>query len=266
MRAKQILAACVLLAMLAIYGLGGWQATLRQPPNHNAINSGEKSSTQASNEIARPQGTDERIASYTGWLAVFTCALVVISGCQIYFLTRADKTARISADAAKDAAEAMRRSVTVSADTAKRQLRAYVNVATASVYDPADPERRKVAIEIKNFGHTPAHKNIIWVSVTVREYPLEKDTLQKELPGNVRSASESLPAGRTSVIEVSVPPQSGWAEARIREGTGAIYASGQITYTDVFGDDQVTKFRLCCWGEGFPRGRMTADAEGNTAT
>lgn len=51
--------------------------------------------------------TEARIADYTGWLAIFTCALVLVSGLQIYFLIRADKTARISADAAKESSDAI---------------------------------------------------------------------------------------------------------------------------------------------------------------
>jgi hypothetical protein len=50
--------------------------------------------------------TDEKLADYTWWLAVLTAALVIVSAGQGYFLLRSDRTARISADAAKKSAEA----------------------------------------------------------------------------------------------------------------------------------------------------------------
>lgn len=49
---------------------------------------------------------EERLAEYTGWLAVLTVALVLASVVQGFFLLRADKTARITALAAKRSADA----------------------------------------------------------------------------------------------------------------------------------------------------------------
>jgi hypothetical protein len=46
------------------------------------------------------------VAAFTGTLAIFTFALVVISAVQIYYLNRSDKTARLTAEAALKAAEA----------------------------------------------------------------------------------------------------------------------------------------------------------------
>jgi hypothetical protein len=51
--------------------------------------------------VAAPELAEDRIADYTWWLSAFTLALVVISVSQIFFLTRADKTARTAAEAAK---------------------------------------------------------------------------------------------------------------------------------------------------------------------
>ncbi|WP_220092285.1 hypothetical protein, partial [Aerococcus loyolae] len=49
---------------------------------------------------------DERIADYTLWLERLTGVLAVVAVVQVYFLIRSDKTARISADAAKVVADA----------------------------------------------------------------------------------------------------------------------------------------------------------------
>jgi hypothetical protein len=50
--------------------------------------------------------TADPVAAFTGVLAIFTFVLAVVSIVQIYFLTKADRTARISSDAAKIAADA----------------------------------------------------------------------------------------------------------------------------------------------------------------
>src|ERR1700719_4185712 len=55
--------------------------------------------------------TNQRLAEYTWWLAAFTAGLAIVGSAQIAFLFRADKTARISADAAQAAAQATRDTV-----------------------------------------------------------------------------------------------------------------------------------------------------------
>jgi hypothetical protein len=47
---------------------------------------------------------EDPVAFYTFVLSIFTALLAIVSATQIYFLTRADKTARITAEAAKKSA------------------------------------------------------------------------------------------------------------------------------------------------------------------
>jgi hypothetical protein len=54
---------------------------------------------------------DDPVAIFTAVLATFTMILAGVSIVQIYFLTKADKTARISADAAKQSADVAERSL-----------------------------------------------------------------------------------------------------------------------------------------------------------
>jgi hypothetical protein len=54
--------------------------------------------------------------------------------------------------------------------------------------------------------------------------------------------------------------------AKIEDGTFAIYAYGTIKYRDAFGRPQTTNYRVFCGGEGYPQGRMSPDIEGNEAT
>ncbi len=67
----------------------------------------EATHEQPTDETSPKSTADERIAAYTGWLATFTLALVIVSAVQIRFLIRADETARITATAAKQSADAV---------------------------------------------------------------------------------------------------------------------------------------------------------------
>jgi hypothetical protein len=95
------------LAALFVTGLFWGAAASSKPSLQTQIHTAsEQHPEKKSDEISRPETADDRIARYTLWLAIFTGALVVVSGVQIAFLIRADKTARISANAAKTAADA----------------------------------------------------------------------------------------------------------------------------------------------------------------
>jgi heme/copper-type cytochrome/quinol oxidase subunit 2 len=51
---------------------------------------------------AHAETVDERLARYTGWLAVLTAGLVVASLAQFYFLNRAEKTSQALARLARE--------------------------------------------------------------------------------------------------------------------------------------------------------------------
>jgi hypothetical protein len=91
----------LLVASLFWVGVFVWQSS--RPPNHASAASQTCEGTK--NECAKAT-TDERIADYTWWLAVLTAALVTVSAGQGFFLLRADRTARIAANAADLSARA----------------------------------------------------------------------------------------------------------------------------------------------------------------
>lgn len=77
----------------------GSQAASDKQPEHRA-------DQQKDAESFWERTTHDPIAAYTGALAVFSGALVLVSAVQIYFLNRSDKTARLTAEAAKRSADA----------------------------------------------------------------------------------------------------------------------------------------------------------------
>lgn len=118
-------------------------------PQHQANYSGTP--TETKNEPA-PRTPDERIANYTWWLAVFTAVLGTVALVQIYFLIRADGTARISAEAANRSAKAI---------VANERPHILVTDLRVLSFVPTIPNANGMVevhrkFELKNSGKTPA--------------------------------------------------------------------------------------------------------------
>ncbi len=109
-----------LFAALTGFAVGGslvW--SIHQPDHQQATAQTDQSAEQRAAEHQPAKSFGERVAIiwdrtfedavafYTFVLGIFTAALAIIAVIQIYFLNRADKTARISADAAKAAADSI---------------------------------------------------------------------------------------------------------------------------------------------------------------
>jgi len=188
--------------------------------------------------------TDKLIANSTFWLAVITGILAIFTGA-LWLATR-----KLVIDAK---------------DTSKRQLRAYVNVLQGKVFYPHDPARRTFRIDIKNFGQTPAHTLSVVHKCVIREFPLDKSK-----PLEVTESEH----GYFSVLaptciyrqDIAAPVNAEWAETKLMKGTAAIYCYGEIKYRDAFNNDQTTKFRYMCRGEGLANGDVSPCEEGNYAT
>jgi hypothetical protein len=148
-------------------------------------------------------------------------------------------------------------------DTAKRQLRAYVDINRGEIFDPLDPVKRRAFVEVKNYGETPANSKTMWVNVVAREWPL--NSVLDDPPKNFSLGKAPLPPDRTSAIEVPIQ-FCGKIEEQLLSDAMAVYVYGQIRYTDIFGDKQITNFRLTCRSEWFAKGLLAPDTEGNDAT
>jgi hypothetical protein len=142
----------------------------RQYEYHPANNERYETSQQEPNS-GTDSGNDE-IARYTLWLAIFTAALVIVSGFQLWFLRRADETARISADAAKVSAEAAVASLDrpwLFLDTPVVNSRTWIEGRS----------RLDAAIYLQNYGKAPAFVHSIQGFVFISP---ERRTRQKDVP------------------------------------------------------------------------------------
>jgi hypothetical protein len=132
---------------------------------------------QPAKGVGKPVSADERIADYTLVFAWFTGVLAVVSAFQLYFLNRTDRTARISANAARDAGIQAKRS----ADIAERALtavqRAFV-YAEPIIHIPiiGDGQHDTIVewqfwLPWRNSGLTPAMKVECQINVVQRRGP-----------------------------------------------------------------------------------------------
>jgi hypothetical protein len=107
--------------------------------------------------------TDEALARYTLWLAVLTGCLVLVSAGQGYFLLRADRTARMTAEAA----QAQTHNFT-------KLERPYIYVFNAKGLELESNREDPfyfVKYQIANYGKTPATIDGVFVGISVGSLP-----------------------------------------------------------------------------------------------
>jgi hypothetical protein len=155
----QKLAQAMFVALFVVWVSFGtyWQQSSIQPNYNQAVERSHDRTENSGPKII----ADERIANYTWWVAAFTCALSVVSAFQIFFLIRADKTARISAESAKQSAEA---GITAANAAVKaEQAHVYPIIGYENIVQVVQSRRTtqktreiRVSYRLKNFGKTPA--------------------------------------------------------------------------------------------------------------
>lgn len=266
-------------------------------------------------------------AYFTEWLTIFTAVLSGVSLVQFYFVMRADKTARETADAAlraattakiqadhmgntvtetkrsaaamENVAKAMNLSakaafenasaaaesaraawshsttadqtVRIMKETAERQLRAYLAIATQS--DPPGAALGGILIEegqisvnlfIKNCGQTPAYGMRDWCNIAVLDEPLS-GRIPKLWKRKVDAKSVIAPGQVITVSRKKRPGISANETYRIGMGSALIYVYGVITYKDAFFKKRYLKFRYTTNATSGTTDNLMICAEGNDA-
>jgi hypothetical protein len=258
--------------LVAVYGLAIWGST--QIPTNPAAHGAERASQKEEPKVS----ADERVASYTGWLALLTGLLVAVTSGQIGFLIRADKTARISADAAKTAADAARdaansakeqslhlRASVVSAqkaaDAADLSAKAAIGVELPSLHivsvtsdvDPAVvtfPEYVRLltpVVEYTNYGRTPAFIDEIIVNALIDGALPRTPIYRRHLPwserivighGEIKKTMNYAYVGSKAFSDDDI--------AGVTDGSRDVYVYGVISYRDFLDKSQSRGF-LSIW-------------------
>lgn len=151
-------------------------------------------------------------------------------------------------------------------DTAKRQLRAYVNVAIVKMVNAKRDGfiRQQVHIELKNFGQTPAQNIRLWREMDIRELPLVGN-LERT---TTRTVQHGVLAPSDVYKSIQDTPLFDSADgAEVHERKKALYVWGELRYDDAFGDERITYFQYVYTGaDWLSDGEMYVCETGNDAT
>ena len=178
-------------------------------------------------------------------------------------LRRVIATADASVTAAAMTAQAARQTFQTLEDIGERQLRAYVSVSEAYISSATGKTPPTISLEVRNFGQTPAY-DLIWLaSYTVSPEPdAAPFALHREVPP---SKSTLFPATTTSKTIILPGWKPDYGEM-ISAGKAAVYAFGEISYTDAFGKKRRVAYRLKHGGsQGVRPEKLYPTEEGNEA-
>jgi hypothetical protein len=165
--ARRIAQAVFLALFVAWVSVGSWHSwQSSMPPPSQRIESRDR---QHAIDESYERSAEKQIAYYTKWLAWFTGALVAVAGIQGYFLLRADKTARIAADAATQAARA---AIGVELPKVFIENLEFQESSSGTLFENLQFVR--VAISVKNYGRTPAFLRQQSAEMLIAGWPPEK--------------------------------------------------------------------------------------------
>ncbi len=230
-------------------------------------------SAQKTQEEAKQHAKErEEETSINRGIEIFTGILAFVAFLQFIWMVRQEKWMRRNVRIAKESADTARSTVETMKDTAQRQLRAYVGIESITINKFGDSDVPEVHIIFKNTGLTPAYINIktTRTAILMREFPISGDFPDfPPINSSIQSSQSVIGAG--GVVQSIAPtarPLSDAENSSVRDGTGAIYVFGEITYKDVFGISRFTKFRLYYGGDAGARAdglmkRYEGDNEAN---
>jgi hypothetical protein len=259
-----------LLGVLLLFGVGGLFGAAWFAADECAHTEGcgayrahyQKPANDSSKEVPHRETAEELVASYTGWLAVFTCGLfIVTSGLwgatwRLWKTTakavedgeKSVKAAVAAATAAGQhvgeaarAANAMEAISASARDASERELRAYISLSIIITHVPASlNEPMQMRLDIRNFGKTPALQVKRVTIYMTHQHPFPQES---ELPP-VPKSEEIETAGVVvfpnhaygDVNRLIIPNLTDQQVERIFNGeTHRAYIFTGCVYMDVFG-------------------------------
>lgn len=209
---------------------------------------------------------EDPMIRYTFWLMIFT-GVLAISTIGLWIVTfLAGKDTKKAADSAQKSADVAERTVETMADTAQRQLRAYVFTKLDNQFIISSNGILSVTIKIKNFGQTPAYDLVSSLIMIFRRLPINS-TNKLDVPSFDSDPSKSpLAPGEFDYQDLSFKDSlSQDFISDVEAGNGAFFIIGEIKYVDIFNNPHNTKFCLISTGEHFTRRNLLYYHEGNEA-
>ena len=231
-----------ILLAVAIFAIGMIFASspLIQQYNQLEKSSDGQHAKEKSIKIGESETSDDKIARYTWWLALLTGGLVVTATVQGYFLLRADKTARIAANAARLSADAA-----IAAERARFYIVIESHNLTNMIYLARNGALRGENISIKyrfqNYGKTPGIVRELTLDSRIATDPADPSghpVYITEFPEYMIGANGMTETAFYNPMLALEAPQ---VEAMGRN-TARLWFYGRLYYDDIFGNPQVHRF------------------------
>jgi hypothetical protein len=138
----------------------------------------------------------------------------------------------------------------IAGDTAKRQLRSYVNVSKFEPSAYCVGQAFSTRVHFSNKGQTPAHDVIVRAYLARRQLPLDTATLGDQ-PITGWGSKTTLANGDPLSANVRFGHSVSEDEiAAFRDEKIGIYVYGWVSYKDIFGEKHITKYRAALQQDG----------------
>ena len=175
-----------------------------------------------------------RMADWTAILVIVSGAGFVLSGLGVWLV-------KLTFDKTGDAVAAARAANEIAADTAKRQLRAYVGVDAIIVSRYAPGQRSLIMVRFKNTGATPARRFAAYCGTTRMQDPDAKFSFPAR---NGKPSVREIGADETYEIPLRTENTLGEPDyLSVIEGRQYQVVAGYARYLDVFGKRHLLVFR-----------------------
>jgi hypothetical protein len=190
----------------------------------------------------------DSVGLYTLVLAVFTGLLVCVSGFQGYFLLRADKTARIVADAASLNARAALRAEqshvypVIEDESIVQMVKLWGRSGNSPDSTKDEIQGMGVSYRLKNYGKTPA---IIRIAAHELVHAFRPPKDESKIVAFLEVDKILGPEESTETMVCSLHPQRPFSVAdamSVLRGKTTIWFHGFVTYDDLFGFERHLEF------------------------
>jgi hypothetical protein len=189
--------------------------------------------------------TNDAVAFFTFWLAIFSGMLVIVAVFQVWLLLRAEHVANSAAQAAKDSADAAKRSAEISERALIVGQRAVVRAVNFPWLWRPDIDRPgkyfyDITPIIENVGGSVTDDMKIVVDSALRETELPKGfdfPYRSEPVGSIIGAKQSVGASNVIILDDDL--------LSVQQGKKFFYIWGTIKYRDGFENTPIRTTEFC---------------------
>lgn len=189
----------------------------------------------------------------------------IVFGRQARRLRQTVDEMKIATKATEKAANAAERTVSTMKDTAERQLRAYVSIATIEITDLKAGLTPIAHVVVRNYGQTPAYE---LTSIQGMSMGVSWDALTPPSPEPIEVTATSLAPSAIVEQDISAPrPLVADEREALLDGSKTLWVYGEMRYKDAFKIERFTEFRYQVGGKArLRKTHMAISPDGNRET